>query len=186
MRAQDLYERCVSIWSEQVAAVGPDDWSGPTPCTDWDVTALVGHLVGEQRWMRPMLEGKTIAEVGDSLEGDLLGADPKQNAKEAEIDSLDAVGSLFDGSATVHVSYGDDSAENYLRQVSSDHLIHSWDLATALGRPIEMPADLVADVADWFADWEAAYRQFGAIGERGTSDGTPQGDLLAAFGRSTG
>jgi hypothetical protein len=95
------------------------------------------------------------------------------------------VGGLFDGSATVHLSYGDDSAENYLRQVSSDHLIHSWDLATAIGRSIEMPADLVADVADWFADWEAAYRQFGAIGEPGTSDGTAQGDLLAAFGRST-
>ena len=28
-----------------VAGVGPDQWSDPTPCEDWDVRTLVNHIV---------------------------------------------------------------------------------------------------------------------------------------------
>lgn len=185
MDARDLYAGCLAAWSEQVAAVGRDDWGNSTPCTDWDVRALVNHVVGEEFWIRPLLEGKTIAEVGDRLDGDLLGDDPMQTAKEAETDSADAVASLFAGIETVHLSYGDETADGYMRQISADHLIHAWDLASGIGREITFPPDLMVDVASWFGGWEALYRQFGAIGEKGTSDGTAQGDLLAAFGRST-
>ena len=50
---------------------------------DWDVRALVNHLVGEQLWAEPMLTGKTIEEVGDQYSGDLLGDDPASIWREA-------------------------------------------------------------------------------------------------------
>ena len=37
---------------------------------------LVNHVVGEDRWTVPLVEGRTIADVGSSLDGDLLGDDP--------------------------------------------------------------------------------------------------------------
>ena len=59
-----------------VHRVGADQWSSPTPCTEWDVRALVNHLVYEQLWATPMLEGTTVDEAGDRFDGDLLGSDP--------------------------------------------------------------------------------------------------------------
>ena len=49
---------------------------GATPCTEWDVRALVNHVLGEIRWAVPLFAGSTIAEVGDRFDGDLLGDDP--------------------------------------------------------------------------------------------------------------
>jgi uncharacterized protein (TIGR03086 family) len=186
MDMRELYRGCVGFWSEQVSRVDNSSWSLPTPCADWDVRTLINHLVGEERWSRPLLEGKTIAEVGDAFAGDVLGAEPLKTALEAEYDSVLAVDALFPGITTVHLSYGDEKAENYLWQLTSDHLIHAWDLGTALGRSVEMPHSAVEAVADWFAEWEPRYREAGLIAERAASDGTPQGDLLAAFGRATG
>ena len=186
MDVRSLFRDAVGFWSEQASKV--EDPAGPCPprARDWDVRALVNHLVGEERWARPLLEGKTIAEVGDAFDGDVLGEDPLSAVIEAAYDAVAAVDALLPGIATVHLSYGDDSAEDYVWQLTSDHLIHAWDLGTALGRPVVMPPALVSAVAQWFAPMESLYRQGGAIAERAPSDGTAQGDLLAAFGRATG
>ena len=185
MDVRTLFPETVGFWSEQVTRVEESSWTLPTPCTDWDVRALVNHLVGEQRWVRPLLEGKTIAEVGDVFDGDILGANPLTTALEAQYDAVAAVEALLPGIATVHLSYGDEAAGNYVWQLTSDHLIHAWDLGTALGRTVVMPPHLVSAVAKWFTDWETLYRQSGIIADRAPSDGTPQGDLLSAFGRAT-
>ena len=69
---RELHRRASERFGAYVQAVGDDQWGRPTPCTEWDVRALVNHLVYEQRWVAPLVQGKTIADVGDSLEGDLL------------------------------------------------------------------------------------------------------------------
>ncbi|MDX5310226.1 MAG: maleylpyruvate isomerase N-terminal domain-containing protein, partial [Rhodococcus sp. (in: high G+C Gram-positive bacteria)] len=53
------------------------DWSAPTPDTEWDVATLVRHVVDEQRWVPPLLAGKTIAEAEADLVplGDDLSAE---------------------------------------------------------------------------------------------------------------
>src|SRR6266508_2731945 len=72
-----LHARALERYGQLVQAIRDDQWNHPTPCTEWDVRVLVNHLVSENLWMPPLLEGKTIADVGDSLDGDLLGDDPK-------------------------------------------------------------------------------------------------------------
>jgi hypothetical protein len=74
--------------------------------------------------------------------------------------------------------------EEYVYQLTADHLIHSWDLAAATGQSRELDPDVVAGVAAWFADREALYREAGAIGPRIDAPGDAQSQLLAAFGRS--
>src|SRR4029079_345357 len=80
MDLNTLYHRTVEAWADRVNAVGADQWDEPTPCRDWTVRDLVNHVVGEDRWTVPLGEGRTIADVGTSLDGDLLGEDPVSSA----------------------------------------------------------------------------------------------------------
>jgi len=59
-----------------VAGVGDGQWSDISDCDDWTVRELVNHVVSGNWWAEALAGGKTIAEVGDELDGDLLGDDP--------------------------------------------------------------------------------------------------------------
>ncbi len=83
MDLNTLYHRTVEAWADRVNAVDPGQWDDPTPCRDWTVRDLVNHVVGEDAWTVPLVEGKTIADVGSTLDGDLLGDDPVRAALDA-------------------------------------------------------------------------------------------------------
>jgi hypothetical protein len=76
----DLYRRATDEFGARVRLVA-DRWSEATPCADWDVRALVRHIAEEERWAPPLFAGLTIADVGDSLAGDLLGDDPAKGVR---------------------------------------------------------------------------------------------------------
>ena len=59
-----------------VAGVGADQWRARHPCEDWDVRVLVNHIVTGNYWAAELGRGQTIEEVGDRLDGDVLGDDP--------------------------------------------------------------------------------------------------------------
>src|SRR5437870_13590763 len=73
---RDLFVKASTLYGEAVHQIREDQWHMPTPCTEWDVRALMQHLVNEQLWVPPLLEGKTIEQVGDAFDGDNLGNDP--------------------------------------------------------------------------------------------------------------
>ncbi|GAA1111346.1 TIGR03086 family metal-binding protein [Kribbella jejuensis] len=180
MDVVELHNRTVTNFAELVSGVASDQWSAPTPCSDWDVRALVNHVVGEERWVVPLMEGKTIAEVGDALDGDLLGDDPAGAASSAAREATAAASSPID---KVHLSYGDEDPPEYLRQLAADHLIHGWDLAVAIGVPPRMEPELVDEVGTWFAQREELYRRAGIIAEHIDGYTEPADALIAASGR---
>ena len=139
MDLAELFGRGVDAFTGRVGQIGPDQWTAPTPCTDWDVRTLVNHVVGEQLWMPPMFEGATIAQVGDALDGDVLGTDPVATAQRAADGAKATVAPSDALDRTVHLSFGDTPAEEYLYQLLADHVVHGWDLAVAIG------ADRTAD-----------------------------------------
>jgi uncharacterized protein (TIGR03086 family) len=178
------YRRSVEFWASTVSqATG--DWSAPTPCGDWNVRQLVNHVVGEDRWTKPLVDRKTIADVGNSLDGDLLGEDPQTAAQAAADEALAAVADQLPRGGTVNLSYGDEDIGEYIRQLTADHLIHGWDLAAGTGQERILDPELVTEVAAWYRDREERYRTSGAVAGRPGSAGRgdPQSDLLIAFGR---
>jgi uncharacterized protein (TIGR03086 family) len=177
-----LYRCAVEEFGRRVHGVAEGGWSDPTPNDGWDVRALVNHLVGENRWAPPLLAGSTIDEVGDRLDGDLLGDDPVGAWDHSAEEALAAVASA-DLGATVHLSFGDVPASEYLWQLTADAAIHAWDLARATGQAEALDAALVAGVAEWFAGVEELYRAAGAIGPAVEVSGGPQEALLGRFGR---
>ena len=180
-----LYHRTVERWADCVCAVRDDQWDAPTPCRGWDVRALVNHLTGEDLWTVPLLEGSTIEEVGDRFDGDVLGDDPAGTSVEAAKAATTAVAERLPKGGTVQLSFGETGVAEYLWQLATDHLVHSWDLSAAIGGDRHLDPAVVAGVAGWFAEREELYRSSGAIGPRAISHDGPQGDLLAAFGRDS-
>lgn len=182
MDVATLHRRAVEDWDARVAAVGEEDWGRPTPCQGWTVRDLVNHVVGEELWAVPLLEGHTIAEVGDRFDGDVLGAAPQDTSHEAATAAARAVDDAS-SDGVVHLSYGDERVEEYVRQLAADHLVHGWDLSVATGGNPHLDPELVAEVADWFAGREELYRAAGAIGPHVEAGGDAETELLAAFGR---
>lgn len=184
MSARRLYARAVATFDAALRAVPADRYAAATPCAGWDVRALVNHVVGEDLWAAELLAGRTIADVGAALDGDLLGADPLA----AWADSMGTAGKALDeaaADAVVALSVGPTPVDEYLRQLAADHLVHAWDLANSAGANLRLDDDLVAAVAEWFAPVEEAYRAHGMIGPRPplAADPEPQARLLAMFGR---
>lgn len=181
----DVYRRSLAEFTGRVARVQPDQWSAPTPCPEWDVRALVNHVVGEDRWAVPLFAGATIAEVGDQLEGDLLGADPVASATDAARRAEAAVAEPGTLHRTVHLSFGDTPAAEYAYQLLADHLVHAWDLAVAIDADPRLDTAALHACAEWFDDREKLYRDAGAIGPRVEQppEASEQDRLLGAFGR---
>jgi uncharacterized protein (TIGR03086 family) len=186
MDAIDLFAKACREFDSRVAAVQPDQWSHFTPCSEWDVRALVNHVTVENLWVPSLLEGKTMDDVGDRFDGDQLGDDPQATSREAVERATEATSALESIDATVHVSFGDIPAHEYLMQVGADNLIHAWDLAIAVGGDTRLDGELVDTVTEWFeGGTEETYRSIGAISERPpiADDADPQARLLAMFGR---
>lgn len=185
MNVADLHRRACERFARYVGEVGPR-WTAPTPCAGWDVRTLVNHVVAEELWTPPLMEGRTIAEVGDRFDGDVLGADPAAACDDAAAAAIQAVCAEAALERTVHLSFGDVPGEEYAWQLTADHLIHGWDLAQAIGSDDRLDGDLVAAVAKWFDEREELYRAGGAIGPRVPvpEEADPQTVLLASFGRT--
>ncbi|MEV7186163.1 TIGR03086 family metal-binding protein [Kitasatospora sp. NPDC093102] len=181
------YAEALDAFGERVRLITPGQWDSPTPCGGWSVRDLVNHLTGEQLWVPELLMGATIGEVGGRFDGDVLGDDPATawtDAAEAARKAWAVPGAT---ELTVHLSYGDVSGHYYLDQLTTDLVIHSWDLAQGIGRRTRLPAGLV----------EFALGEFAGYGDLSGSglfdpplpvpeDAGPQTRLLALTGRRDG
>ncbi len=180
------FEAALDAFDSTVHPVTTEQLTDRTPCEEWDVRALLNHVVGEAAWMSPLLAGRTIAEVGDELTGDLLGTDPCAAWHHWSGAAHTAAAEAGAMNRTVHLSYGDEKSESYCEQVTFDLLVHSWDLARATGRVDRLPVELVAWAREWVAPVIAMYQQAGIVAAplQVAPDADPQTQLLALVGRS--
>jgi uncharacterized protein (TIGR03086 family) len=180
----ELHASAVEAFRSLVHQVPDDAWSAPTPCSDWDVRALVNHVAGEELWTVPLLEGRTLEEVGSRFDGDVLGATPVDvvdSAAKAATAAFDEPGAA---ERTVHLSIGPTPASEYAMQLIADHVVHGWDLAVAIGADSVVADQFLTALTGWYAEREELYRGAGIIAERPLVPATnAQEHLLVAFGR---
>jgi uncharacterized protein (TIGR03086 family) len=176
-RASDGYVR-------RAREVTTAQWSAATPCSEWDVRTLVNHVAGEYLWVPELMAGKTISDVGNSLDGDLLGDDPLEVLASATRSAQAAADEPDSLTRTVHLSFGDVPGSQYIKQMAIDSVIHSWDLARAIGTDETLDPELVdfafAELRKDAEDWRAG----GAFGPaKQPADDSNQSRLLALTGR---
>jgi uncharacterized protein (TIGR03086 family) len=169
-----------------VAGVDASQWRDPSVCNEWDVRALVNHIVSGNLWVPELVGGKSIADVGDRLDGDVLGDDPVA-AYDASADvaaaAFRAPGAM---DAPVGVSYGPVPGSIYCGHRFLDVLIHGWDVARSTGQDGTLDPQLVE------ACWEVVEPQaemLAGSGMFGTAGSAPAGAdrqtaLLVMLGRS--
>ncbi|ONI77984.1 TIGR03086 family protein [Actinosynnema sp. ALI-1.44] len=143
MDVRSLHEEAQHHTHRFVAGIQPSHWADPTPCPDWNVRQLVGHLVSGNLWVREIGLGRTIAEVGDSLDGDLLGDDPIGAHRASVAAAVEAFGATDAMERLWPLSYGQRPGRVYARQRFIDVLVHGWDIARATGQDDWLPERLV-------------------------------------------
>jgi uncharacterized protein (TIGR03086 family) len=181
---KEFHRRAVGFFDSRVAAIGEEQWHERTPCADWDVRALVRHLVYEDLWTAELMRGATLEEVGDRFDGDLLGDDPKGAWAVAMRDALAAVAEV-DLARQVHLSRGPTPAGQYLFELFSDHVIHGWDLSRGIGADERLDEDMVRVLYDTLKPFEDGLKASGVYGPKvePPAGADLQTKLLAVTGR---
>jgi uncharacterized protein (TIGR03086 family) len=128
-----------------VAQVKPEEWDDPTPCPDWSVRTLVGHLIEGRYVYRGLLEGVPLAELRPVLErqSEAAGDDPVAACEIAVRSIREAFAEPGAQERTVHHRIGDMPGSELLVQLAADCVVHSWDLATAIGADAGLDEQLV-------------------------------------------
>lgn len=185
MDIRRLHEVGLGWFGECVKGVRDEAWDAPTPCSEWDVRKLVNHNVSENWWARELLAGRTIEEVGDRYDGDVLGDDPVEAYYASAEAARQATQQLEDLNMPVHVSYGPIPAFEYLQHRFTDLAVHGWDLAVATSQEAQIPRELVDAGWDVMSARREMVRVSGVFGEEVDvpGDADLQNRLLGLLGR---
>jgi uncharacterized protein (TIGR03086 family) len=180
-----LHRQALDATARVVAGIQPTQLSAVTPDEEWDVRALLNHVVAGNLWAAELGSGKTVEAVGDRLDGDVLGDDPAAaydaSAKLAA-DTFEAPGAL---EAPCAVSYGPVPGSVYAGHRLLDVLIHGWDLAVATGQDPALDPELVRGCLDVVEPQLSLLQASGAFGPalEAAPDADDQTRLLAMLGR---
>ncbi|MFI1357448.1 TIGR03086 family metal-binding protein [Streptomyces sp. NPDC020898] len=112
-----------------VAAVTPGQFDRPTPCADWDVRALLDHLVWENLLWAGLADGAPRSD----FTGDHLGDDHIEAFRTASR----AARSAFARPGMLTRRYGPAPGRRLVEQLVIEMLVHGWDLARAVGHPYD-------------------------------------------------
>ena len=177
----DRYRRLATRMTTLIGGVPDNAWSRTTPCEEWTVRDLVGHLVEAH--------GRFQSLVGRSLEEHPAVADDPAGAwtvardqMQADLDDPVRRDEEYDG------RFGRarfaDSVDGF---IGFDLVVHGWDLARATGQDETIePAD-VARVQQQVDRMVDTMRENGVVGEavEPAPDASAQDRLLNALGRRT-
>jgi uncharacterized protein (TIGR03086 family) len=181
----EFHRRALEDTRSVVAGIDRVQWADASPCDGWDVRALLNHVVSGNLWAAELGSGRTIEEVGNRLDGDVLGDDALaayDASANAATATFGAPGAL---DAPCAVSYGPVPGSVYAGHRFIDVLIHGWDLATATGQDATLDPELVDAAYRLLQDQADMVRASGMFGEDilvpvGVG---PQTQLLAFIGR---
>jgi len=179
-----LHERALDETARLVDAVRPDQMGLPTPCSDWDVQALLAHLVGGNIRYAGVTRGEPIQSGparGGGPAAALLGDDPAGAYRRSAVDAAWRDPALLDRTFALPIGALPGRAALTLHLVET--VVHGWDVARATGQRPAFAPDVVRAAMQ--------FTQAGAPGDRPpgaafappvpAADDLPEINRLAAF-----
>jgi uncharacterized protein (TIGR03086 family) len=169
------HQRAQDTFADVLVNVTSDQLSSPTPCAQWDVKALIDHVITGNQRVVERAGGQVV-----SLPEDLRAAH-RASAKTAQETFAEPRGLT----RTYPLPIGDVPGTAFIELRTSDLLIHAWDLAIATGQPTDLDPEL-ADYVLAFSKQMMSRpglrgegRPYG--GEQPCGDERPAADRVAAF-----
>lgn len=181
-RMPDISERYTAVadgFTARVEGLAPDQWTSPTPCSEWTVRDLVVHVIQTHWRTLALVDGSDPAEVD-------LGGDLAQQWRAARDAVTEALGDPARATTVVRGLLGEQSFEALVGGlVCGDTLIHTWDLARASGQDERLDPSAVAACAAFLAPLDERIRRPGGFAAKITPapDADEQTRLLNFCGR---
>lgn len=184
----DSIRRVIDETKRVVGRVRADQLADATPCTDWDVRALLNHIAGGATMFAECVEHGAIAdaELGRLMTDDLVGDDhiaAFATAADRAVAAFDAPGAL---DKVVTLPFGQMPASIALQIAVFDVTVHALDLIEATGQPNDIDPDVVETAwqtaQSMLSDDMRAAGLFGPVHEC-APDATRSQQLLAYAGR---
>jgi uncharacterized protein (TIGR03086 family) len=187
---RELDRRAVELSRSIVATVTQARLRDPTPCADWDLGALLAHLTVQHHGFARAVDGERT-ELSD------------WHPISVDDDPVARYGKAADRVIASFAAAGTSDRPVYLPEIRGgitvpgrvamsfhfvDYVVHSWDVAAALGRPVDFDDDLLDAaivVAAQVPDDEASRQPGMAFGPKLATPTDGKLDrLLTALGRS--
>lgn len=169
------HQRAQDTFAHVLVNVTSDQLSSPTPCPEWDVKALIDHVIaGNQRVVEraggessPLPEDLVIAYRSSAKAAQITFAEPQALTRSYRLPIGEVPGTAF------------------IELRTSDLLVHAWDLAIATGQATDLDPELAEYVLAFSTQMmsrpglRGGGRPFG--GEQPCGDERPAADRVAAF-----
>jgi uncharacterized protein (TIGR03086 family) len=172
-RVQERYRLTAGAFDARVLAAPASSWNEQSPCSEWRARDVVAHVVDNHR--------RLIAEVaGDESKPMATDEDPKM----AWTSAYTAMSELTEDpeamARSVQGPMGQMPLEQLLAQfVCMDMLVHTWDLARAVGGDEVLDEQSVRDAYETLKPMDTVIRQPKVFGPK--LDPPPGADVQTQF-----
>jgi uncharacterized protein (TIGR03086 family) len=154
----------LGLLRDAAALISDANRQAPTPCSEWTVTQVLQHAVGDQlAWAAAVGVGAGPSENPFTPSGRLEGSvgDLVEPALVTARTAWAGVAS-GDGAVPTPLPQGAFPAPTAAGACALDAAVHAWDIAVALGQPCPLPDELAARLLPAARAVVEPLRQFGA------------------------
>ena len=180
-------ERAVAQAKKLVAGVRDDQLTAPTPCSEWDVKALLGHMLGGALMSGAAARDGSVPAslMGEMGRPDFVGSDFRERYASAAEDMVEALNDPTVAGKAIELPFGTMPGPVVHSIFTMDTTIHAADLAHATGQSFD-DAELAEATVEMARAAEAAPGSFlrspGVLGpEQPCHDDAPAAARLLAF-----
>lgn len=160
MNARELMPRAIE---SVTAVVDADDLTAPTPCTDFDVRALINHFAGTTNWLAQVGRRSPIdADDPYGTKQDITAGDWRSllTTRIRDVRAAWAEPAAWQGTIDAVQMPATMIGEMTLVEL----LLHGWDLASATGQQLAVDDELGAILHRSITETAEMGRQMGAYG----------------------
>lgn len=180
-----MYERALARTRVVVAGTRREQLGDATPCTEWDVRALLNHIISGCLTFAAGRAGNRLemSDATDHVADDHVGA--YERAAQAALDAFRGPGAL---DRQFSLPWGETPGSVALGVALADAAVHGWDLARSTGQDATIDDDVAEALYDMTSSMMAPKGPY----PRGASfkdpvdmrdDAPPADRLLAYLGR---